>query len=56
MIKNLIHLSCMAAMTMALGACGLATIPIEAPKDPIRIEATVVIKHEYVLVDSIAAR
>jgi hypothetical protein len=37
-----------------LTGCGLVSIPIEAPKEPIRIEATVTLKHEYVLVESIA--
>ena len=44
----------MSALTLALGACGFAGIPIAAPKDPIRIEATLVLKHEYVLTDPVA--
>ena len=42
----------MATLRTRLGACGLARIPLEAPKEPIRIEATLMIKHEYVVVQS----
>jgi hypothetical protein len=52
MVRDLFRCSCMAALVLGLGACGLARIPLEAPKEPIRIEATVTIKHEYVVVQS----
>jgi hypothetical protein len=42
----------MAALVLGLGACGLAGIPLEAPKEPIRIDATVTIKRKYVVVQS----
>ncbi len=52
MVRNLLRSTCLVAIALSLGACGLATIPLEAPKEPIRIEATLVIKHEFVLVQS----
>jgi hypothetical protein len=52
MLRDLFRCSCLPVLALALGACSLTSIPIEAPKEPIRIEATVVIKHEYVLVQS----
>jgi len=54
MVRGTFRWSCMSALTLALGACGFAGIPIAAPKDPIRIEATLVLKHEYVLTDPVA--
>jgi hypothetical protein len=56
MITNLIRLAGVALIAASLGACGLARIPLEAPKEPIRIEATLVIKHEIVMVQSDLAR
>lgn len=49
MIRCIARWGCVLLVAASVGACGLARIPIDAPKDPIRIEATLVLKHEYVL-------
>lgn len=49
MSRELFRWSCVSALALILGGCGLARIPIEAPNEPIRIEATLVVRHEHVL-------
>lgn len=49
MITNVGRCICIVVAAAGLGACSLMPVRIEAPKEPIRIEGTIVIKHEYVL-------
>lgn len=49
MITNVGRWTCIVMGAVGLGACSLMPVRLEAPKEPIRIEGTIVIKHEYVL-------
>lgn len=49
MIRSTLRWGFIILMAGSVSACGLARIPIQAPTEPIRIEVTLVLKHEYVL-------